>query len=292
MPNYEMSAGAVLATEEPPPLPHRQVHATSTFGGTSHVPEALYYGENFEVLENGENLNMTDQFYELPNNNNDNSDSECDLDHIDQEFSNIIRKENFKITRVLYAKVILLSLLFGLAGGILGGRLVETTSQQNSAAETNVGWGASPPQYCTCTKGTILFAYTSINEDPCFAVADGNTTHNGVLLPNLLQKNGLFIRAGTGEQVGNVEESSVNLNNVSAVAKSSVTFHNNQFSENGNGNETGFYLSQTAMFGITGSERGNQVNPTAQTNVTLSSGATETAPVSIRLLPLVCIAEY
>ena len=293
----EQSETDVDAFPAAPTLPRRRL-------GSAH-----YHYDKDTVLNP-----VQDELYEIPTDPAYDADSE-----FDSEISRfVIETQKTRFTRVLYAKVILLSLVFGITGGFIGAQIASpldeparapTQGPKAASAATigspgttlapsfgtkvvpttsNPGTTTSAPG-CTCSRGTIVFAYTEANTDPCFAVADGSTTSAGLQTPNLLQKNGLFIRAGRGTEVGHVAEASVDVAGVVATATSAARSFATVYSASGNGDEEGFYLTQGAMFGITGSAMGRLARVSVETNVTLLSDASETAPVSIRLLPLVCI---
>lgn len=288
----ELSETDVDAFPAAPTLPKRRL-------GSAH-----YHYDRDTVLNP-----VQDELYEIPNDAAYDADSE-----FGSEISRfMIDTQKTRFTRVLYAKIILLSVVFGITGGIIGAQISvpldaparpptpeakaasaatttrpETTRLGTTVAPSSLGTTTSAPG-CSCSRGTIVFAYTGTNTDPCFAVADGSTTTDGLQTPNLLQKNGLFIRAGRGDEVGLVANASVDVAGVVATATSGARSFATVYSASGNGDEEGFYLTQSAMFGITGSAMGRRARVAVETNVTLLSDASETAPVSIRLLPLVCI---
>lgn len=253
--------------------------STDTDGGFPEAPplperrQTVYqYDEN--TLHNRD---ITDQMYEVP-------DGGQIFEHESQsDFSELsdLKFEKFPSTRKLCAINILFSTVFGLSGGLIGAQLLEN-SENTTRASSAVG--------CSCSRGHVVFAYTLENTDRCYAVADGSTDNDGFPLPNLLQNNGLFVRAGYGSNVGSVESDSVSLSGVQAQATSlfSPEFEN-LFQTNGNENEEGYFLGQSAIFGITGSRLGKKIVPEIFTNISFSGGGTETKPVSIRLLPLVCV---
>jgi hypothetical protein len=285
----ELSETDVDAFPAAPTLPKRRL-------GSAH-----YHYDKDTVLNP-----VQDELYEIPSDPMYDADSE-----FDSEISRfVIDTQKTRFTRVLYAKIILLSVVFGILGGIIGAQILApldvpartptqgpkaasvatTTGPETTRLETTVAPGTTTgAPGCSCSHGTIVFAYTGTNTDPCFAVADGSTTAAGLQTPNLLQKNGLFIRAGRGNEVGLVADASVDVAGVVATATSGARSFATVYSASGNGDEEGFYLTQSAMFGITGSAMGRRARVAVETNVTLLSDASETAPVSIRLLPLVCI---
>ena len=243
-----------------------------TFPRAPELPERRHTLYHYD--ENTVPAPIMDALYETPAEEPQIFETESDF----SQLSDVVI-EKVPNTKKLCALNILFSTVFGLSGGVIGAQLLVGT--QNSISNSTG---------CLCTPGHIVFAYSADNENSCYAVADGSVSKNGIVLPNFLQKNGLFVRAGRGADIGKIENDSVSLSGVEVEATS--TFFpalNNFFRLDGNEEEEGYFLSQSAIFGITGSQIGKRYNPVITTNVSLVSGQEETKPVSIRLLPLMCI---
>ena len=268
-PAYDLSNQSVLNTmskppeQRAPPVPRR----------LNSVRDTLYEYDSNTIEQDGQPM------YEIPGNDNL---PDFSTDSLNSELSDLMIVHE-KSNATFWGKILFFSLLFGFLGGLIGGLLNNT---QNDATENAVSGRNSG---CSCTTGHVFFSYASTNTNPCYAVANGTLDKNGASTPNLLQKNGLFVRAGEAVSIGNVEEASVNLD---SVVFSTNTHFNNQipqfFSENGNGEENGFFLSQAAIWGITGSSEGKNALFNITVDITANSQE-ETKPVAIRLLPLICI---
>lgn len=268
-PVYNLSNHSVLNTmskipeQKAPPVPRRK----------NSIEDTFYEYDPSTVEHEGQPM------YEIPGNDNL---PDFSTDSLDSELSDLMiihEKSGMKF----WGKILFFSLLFGFLGGLIGGLLI---NPQNNAAESAASGGNSG---CSCTTGHVFFSYANTNTDSCYAVANGSLDKNGARTPNLLQKNGLFVRAGEANLIGNVEEASVNLDSV--VFSTNAHFNSQLptiFSENGEGEENGFFLSQAAVWGITGSSEGKNVMFNIDVNITTLSQE-ETKPVAIRLLPLICI---
>lgn len=243
---------------DPPTLPRRSI--------SSERRNTVYQYDN----QMAPNI----QLYEIPQEpdapSNSTTMGEYITDDLESELSDLVI-EPATPQKKIFAWCVVLSAVFGIAGGVVGASVLSSPVQ--------------PIFSCPCFSGQVFFSASTLNQSNCYVLANGQVINNRAV-PNLLQKNGLFVRAGTENEAGLVEDDAVNFEGLTVSAQA-----NNfplVFDENGNGETTGFFLTQPAIFGITGSERGKNVIPSI--NVSVSAPASsETRPVSIRMLPYVCL---
>lgn len=134
---------------------------------------------------------------------------------------------------------------------------------------------------CTCTSGTLTFALRNPGE--CYAIADGR---DGT--PDLLQKGGLYVRAGPPGLVGQVIEQATAVNGLAVEVTSTPSSELPPVYYGDCSGGPGHYLEQRRIdfisFDSLGQECANHIN----TNVSLVGDA-ETRPPSVYLTPYVCL---
>lgn len=247
----------------PPPVPQRSHH---------------FMDVNYEYDQ--QTVEMYQQpTYEVPN---DEYVQDATTDSLSSELSDIVILHEEKNLR-FWGKTLFFSIFFGFVGGMLGGLVMQPQNESIFAVTQD------STTECFCTPGNVFFSFLKNNSDPCYAIANGQADKYGNPTPNLMQKNGLFVRAGENENVGLVEEDGTNLDSARFVTSNSIISEFPPvYSEQGSGLSRGFFLPQNAIWGVTGSAEGQLSELRINTNVTAFSDM-ETKPVSIRLLPLICI---
>lgn len=141
----------------------------------------------------------------------------------------------------------------------------------------------TPPltSQCTCTSGTLTFAVR--NPGRCYAIADGR---NGT--PDLLQKGGLYVRAGPPGLVGQVIEQATAVNGLAVEVTSTLS---NELPPVYNGDCSGGpgeYFTQDRIDFINYNDGGHECANHIDTDVSLEGDA-ETRPPSMYLTPYVCL---
>lgn len=151
-----------------------------------------------------------------------------------------------------------------------------TTTTQSTTVERT-----APATGCYCTRGTVTFAVS--NPGPCYALANGQ---NGRI--NLLQNNGLYIRAGTPDRSGTVLEQMTAVNGLTVATTATMSSEMPPvYGPDGTGQPDGWYFEQSTFQSYT-RDKGGQCSNSISTS-THTSGDAETRPPSMYLAPYVCL---
>ena len=268
-----------LNKDVPPTLPKRQSTAR-TFESPYHYEEPLDTRTVMNLAYSGE-LEIDDST----------------ADKNDKKYMN-----QYKIVVFLLG---LMALSF--VGGLAGGAVMQNTAQPAEAdltpASKTVAFSATQPltetespcvqcikldqPSCTCEDGMVVFSMQRPKDDSCWIVANG--TDGG---PDMMQLGGLYLRAGPEEAVGTVLHSATSAANLTVQTKTTLneTSFGNIVGDIDTGLENPLYwrLSKQSIAASHGSYRGWKIRPTATSESSIQSTESETRPVSLVLLPLVC----
>ena len=141
---------------------------------------------------------------------------------------------------------------------------------------------------CRCTDGQVSFFQSLPAPETCWRIADGTSAPLDMLV-----RGGLYVRAGPLDAVGKVLDSATGAENLTVAVDAG--FSEGSFDGVVGNRDTGiefpelYRLSPQAIQASHGSTRGWTVLPNITATSTIHSSATETRPVSITLLPAVCI---
>ena len=185
-----------------------------------------------------------------------------------------IEDNEFNWTPVKVLALVLGVLALSFCGGIAGGAVI-------GPAEVS--------SRCACANGSVAFFLNAPTHGTCWHIADG------VDAPiNMLVRGGLYIRSGAADSAGTVLDESTSASNFSVVTHATMLPEDGFAGVIGTHNtsvETPefFRLSAQTIKASHGSVRGWEVQPHVQATSDIESSGTETRPVSIVLIPAMCI---
>lgn len=186
---------------------------------------------------------------------------------------------------ILTVAYFFLGFVGGLAGGAVLLNMPSSVAVPESSAE--VGNSTVPIRECQCMNGSVTFSTQEPPSGSCWQIANGT---NGT--PDMMQHNGLYVRSGLPENAGNVMLSATAAADLTVTTESTVSLPSlgNVVGNVDTKVDTPVYyrLSPQAIEASHGSLRGWPIQPTIESHSTLHSSASETRPVSMVLIPLIC----